>query len=204
MIQPRGPGRPRIPNARAKVLDAAERHLGQSEGLKIELLEVAAEAGVSRPTAYRLFPGGRDEVIAATIARRAASFNQAMLEHLAGFDEPLELFVESLLYVIRELPKHPVLERALTANLLESVSGGGSEEVSSLAPGLVLRSVYRRMVPRVSDEQLDVLSDLARRIGLSAFVLGDHDELRRGGEAARAKLRAWLGPVVREQLAQTS
>ena len=75
-------GRPPIADGRERILDAAERCIGRSGLRGTGLVEVAAEAEVSRPTAYRLFPGGRNEVIAATIARSVDAFNVAIVATL--------------------------------------------------------------------------------------------------------------------------
>ena len=51
------------------VLDACYACMARDGIERITIEDVAREAGVARATVYRWFPGGRDEVIDATIAR---------------------------------------------------------------------------------------------------------------------------------------
>ncbi len=48
------------PSAEDRVLDAARRCVDRWGLSKLTIDDVAAEAGVSRATLYRLFPGGKD------------------------------------------------------------------------------------------------------------------------------------------------
>ena len=116
-------GRPPIADGRERILDAAERCIARSGIRGTGLVEVAAEAEVSRPTAYRLFPGGRGEVIAATIARSVDAFNKAIVAKLEPIEDPLELVVEGIVFMLREIPKDPVLAQSLQVDAVASLSG---------------------------------------------------------------------------------
>ena len=193
-------GRPPIADGRERILDAAERCIGRSGLRGTGLVEVAAEADVSRPTAYRLFPGGRSEVIAATIARSVESFNRAMVERLEPIDDPLELVVEGIIFMLREIPADPVLAQTLSTDAIASLSGDPLKDAPLMFPGREILTQYRTRIPGLSKRQLTTLWELATRLGLSALVLGEGDELMRADRRSRSKLRAWLGPLVREHV----
>lgn len=193
-------GRPPIADGRERILDAAERCIGRSGLRGTGLVEVAAEADVSRPTAYRLFPGGRKEVIAATIARSVEAFSRAMVERLEPIDDPLEVLVEGIIFMLREIPEDPVLAQTLSADAIASLSGDPLKDAPLMFPGREIVTQYRKRIPGLSKHQLTTLWELATRVGLSALVLGERDELMSADRRARTKLRAWLGPLVREHV----
>ncbi|MEM8606975.1 MAG: TetR/AcrR family transcriptional regulator [Myxococcota bacterium] len=185
-------------------MDAAERCIGRSGLRGTGLAEVAAEADVSRPTAYRLFPGGRSEVIAATIARSVEAFNRAMVKRLDPIDDPLDVVIEGIIFMLREIPQDPVLAQALSADAIASLSGDPLKDAPLIFPGREILTQYRKRVPGLSKSQQTTLWELATRLGLSALVLGTGDELMGAGRRARTKLRAWLGPLVREHVEANS
>src|SRR5688572_13163128 len=55
-IPSRGPRRPQPAARRRQLLDTAARLLTEQGAARLEIMEVARLAGVSRPVVYRLFP----------------------------------------------------------------------------------------------------------------------------------------------------
>ena len=131
-----GPGSPLA----ERILEATLRCVARWGLAKTTLDDVAREAGCSRATIYRVFPGGKASVIAAASERELRLF----LDHLvARLDE-----VDSL-------------EDLLTVALVESVSAiRGHEALTFLLahePGPVLALV--------AFDQLDPLLDLGAEFG---------------------------------------
>jgi AcrR family transcriptional regulator len=85
--------------ARAAILDAAEKRLVAAGPQGIRLQEVAADVGVSHPTVLHHF-GSREKLVEAVVARAIDSLH------------------EGLLLAVREAPGHPDRVRAM----LDSVS----------------------------------------------------------------------------------
>lgn len=197
-------GRPPIPDARRRLIDAAERCIVRFGVQKSTLSDVVAECGTSRQTAYRIFPGGRDEVLEAVFSRAAEAYADRLSEFLESFEDPLDLVVESILFSFRELREDPVLSRALEAGALESLPGDFPSETTSLAPSRIAFAAYRARIPGLTSKQLDEIAELAARLMLSALLQGGEDTLSRGGPMPRKKLRNWLGPLVREQQSYAS
>lgn len=189
-------GRPKLSRGRERILDAAADEIERRGALGIQLVDVAKDAEVSRPTAYRLFPGGRSEIVEATVRRSAERLNATMMARLAECREPLELLVEGMLFTITEVPNDPVLKIALRDRARASALGEKNDASDFERPGQVVLARYAERVPQATPAQLESLGQLARRIGLSTVLLGESDELRRGGEEARRTLRAWLEPIV--------
>jgi AcrR family transcriptional regulator len=64
----RGPGRPREPETDLRILDAALRLMAQGGYVRMSMDQVAAEAGVTKPTIYRRYPGKIQLALAAIVA----------------------------------------------------------------------------------------------------------------------------------------
>src|SRR3954447_3785716 len=67
-------GRPRDPRRREAILAAALALVGEVGYDRVTVDALAARAGVSKPTIYRRWPGGKQEIVVEAIrAKRAAS-----------------------------------------------------------------------------------------------------------------------------------
>lgn len=87
-----------------------------SAGLRATSVDdVARAAGCSRATVYRLFPGGRDAVIAAMVAAEV----ERCLGELGAVVQAADTLGEALVQVVlgagRQLTGHPVLSRLLAS-----------------------------------------------------------------------------------------
>lgn len=84
------------------------------DGVGATTLEaVAREAGVARATVYRSFPGGRDEVIAATITRAVGDFVERLRADIGDVRDVGALLEGWLLAAHRRVAEDTVLQRAL-------------------------------------------------------------------------------------------
>src|SRR3974390_501568 len=63
---------------RVRIVDATLRRMATHGVRKTTLDDVAREAGVSRATLYRTFPGGKEAVLAAVVETEAARFFSAL------------------------------------------------------------------------------------------------------------------------------
>ena len=75
--------------------------------------DVARDAGVSRATVYRLFPGGRAEVLDAFLRRELDIFFLDLYEQLHEVSDLETLLVEGLMYARTRIIDHPILNIAL-------------------------------------------------------------------------------------------
>jgi AcrR family transcriptional regulator len=81
---------------------------------KTTVEDAAREAGVSRATVYRYFPGGRDELIAAVVGWEYARFFRRLYEEVSDADTLEEVMERGLVFAHRTLVEHEVLQRILT------------------------------------------------------------------------------------------
>ena len=94
----------------ARVLGATITCLGRWGLAKTTLDDIAREAGVSRATVYRLFPGGKDVVVQAAVAAEVADFERSLAVHLAGCTALEDILVGTLTHATRSLRQHPALQ----------------------------------------------------------------------------------------------
>lgn len=80
---------------------------------KTSLDDVAREAGVSRATVYRLFPGGRDGLFEAVARHEIARFFAAVGTRLAAADDLEELLVAGMAEAGRRILDHEALQYLL-------------------------------------------------------------------------------------------
>ena len=97
--------------------DDTERHLVEAAraciarwGLrKTSLDDIAREAGVSRATVYRVFPGGKDRLVDVVVCHEAGRFFQVMHAELAAADTLEDLLVTGIASTLRLLADDDVL-----------------------------------------------------------------------------------------------
>ena len=126
---------------------------------KTSLDDVAREAGVSRATVYRLFPGGKDALLQAVAASEVAAFFARLDSRLREADTLEDLLVVGITEASRALNAHAALQVLLIHE-----------------PEVILS----RLAFHEADEVLRAVSAFAAP-HLSRF-LGDDDEAARAAE----------------------
>ena len=86
-----------------RVLDGAERCTEKWGFAKVTVDDIAAEAGVSRATIYRLFPGGKDVLYDALRVRETEEFLVGLRDHVADATTLEELLVRTVVHATTEL-----------------------------------------------------------------------------------------------------
>lgn len=95
--------------ARERLVEAAGRCVVRDGLQATSLSSVAAEAGVSRPTVYRYF-ADRHALLLATVLEASRGLSRDLDAYLGAFRDPPRMAVEAYLYVLRELPRRPLLQ----------------------------------------------------------------------------------------------
>jgi AcrR family transcriptional regulator len=110
-----GPAEAATPAAR--VLDGTVRCVARWGLAKTTLDDIAREAGVSRATVYRSFPGGKDNVVRAAAAAEVRAFLDGLEERLrsatrasAGGTVLEDLLVAGITYAVRAIREHGALQ----------------------------------------------------------------------------------------------
>jgi len=101
------------PEARARVLRGALDCVTRQGFAGTTVTDVARAAGVSRASVYRWFPGGRDEIFAATVAAEVARFYGAMAAAVADAPDLATTVERALGFAHRELRANAALQALL-------------------------------------------------------------------------------------------
>src|SRR5579859_948013 len=125
------------PDARQKVLEAAETLVGERGLAALGMDELAERAGVSRATLYRLFPGKQALLRALLVSFTPLEVVAAAVERMAE-RPPAEVMPEVAVIAMRALSAHP----GLILELLRALVGGDAdmEEVARGAAARLLGS----------------------------------------------------------------
>ena len=98
---------------RLLVLRGAYECIARRGMAKTTVDDIAAASGVSRATIYRLFPGGKDEVLRDTVGWEMDRFFLRLGEELGDAADFPEFLERALPLARRELLEHAVLQKVL-------------------------------------------------------------------------------------------
>jgi len=101
------------PALRERLLEATYRCVARFGLGKTTVEDVVKESGVSRATVYRVFPGGKDELMLAVVGWEMGRFFGALAEAVAGAPDFASLVEEGLTFAHRAVREHAVLQTVL-------------------------------------------------------------------------------------------
>ena len=113
--------------ARRRILDAAGRCIVRRGNTQFRMGEVADEAGVSRSTVYRYFPG-RDDVLLGLVLMRIDHALAELVRSLPAPDDPVRSVPEMILARVESVDGNPLNEALFAA---ESTAMGTALERGS-------------------------------------------------------------------------
>lgn len=100
-------------SVRERLLEAAYACVARYGLGKTTMDDVAREAGMSRATVYRYFPGGRDELINEVVAWETGRFFGRLADAISGTDGFAHMVEEALMFAHRAVVDHEVLQKIL-------------------------------------------------------------------------------------------
>lgn len=182
---------------RERILQATYDCVGRWGLAKTTVDDAARQAGVSRATVYRYFPGGREELVTAVVAWEYGHFFRRLYEEVRGGATLEEVMERGIAFAHRAIRQHEVLQRVLETEpeLLVpklTVEAAGTQE--AIAAFLVPYLERHRLAPGVD---LRDAADFLARMALSYIAspgrwdLDDPDQVAR---LVRAELLAGILP----------
>ena len=178
-----------------RVLDATQECRARWGFAKITVDDIAAEAGISRATIYRLFPGGKDVLFEALRVRGLEDFFAVLRAQVDGADSLEEVILRTVVAATRELRVDEDL-----AVFLASVPGEARGELTVEGVPRIIRFATAFVAP-LADPFLDRarsrgLIEIVARLVISYF-LAPSDTVDLGDEdSARAFLAPLLAPYI--------
>jgi len=177
----------------ARVLDAAKRCVERWGMSKLTIDDIAAEAGVSRATLYRMFPGGKDVLFEALRVRELEDFFTRLASHLEHADSLEDLLVRTVVSATHELRVDEHLAVMLASEpgeTLTSLTVDGLPRIIRVAT-VFLMPLVDEYLPRRESARL---VELMARLVISYFLApSDHVDLG-DVESARGFIATFVLP----------
>jgi len=177
--------------AETRVLDAAQRCCERWGIAKVTIEDIAADAGVSRATIYRMFPGGKDVLFEALRVRELEEFFTVLRARVEGADSLDELLVRTVVAATQELRADDHL-----ALMLASEPGTVLGQLTVEGVPRIIRFATTFLVP-LAEPYLErararAVIDVLARLTISYF-LAPSDDVDLGDEASA---RLFLTPLL--------
>jgi len=102
-----------VVDARQRIVEASYACVARRGMAKTTVEDVAREAGLSRATVYRTFPGGRDELIDATVSWAVFDFFAKLYDRIQGASSLEEVMERGISFAYRSILDHEVLQRVM-------------------------------------------------------------------------------------------
>ena len=143
-------------DARQRIVEATYACVARRGMAKTTVEDVAREAGISRATVYRAFPGGRDELVDATVSWAVFDFFAKLYDRIQSATDLEEVMERGIMFAHRSIVEHEVLQRVMQT------------EPDTLLPALTVESI------RIREGIAQVLAPFVVDRGLAPGVdLGD-------------------------------
>ncbi|MET0739503.1 MAG: TetR/AcrR family transcriptional regulator [Acidimicrobiales bacterium] len=155
---------------------------GGMKGFTVE--DVARQAGLSRATIYRYFPGGRDQLVSETVTWEVGRFFARLADAIADAPDFRTRVEQGLAFAHRSLRDHEAFQRAMATD-----QGEIRARLAGIAP-IVIGVIRSYLEPLLEAETLvddvapiEAADHLARLIGSlivdeGVWDLGDPAEVR--------------------------
>lgn len=182
---------PAARDVETRVLDAAKSCTRKWGMQKVTIDDIATEAGVSRATLYRMFPGGKDVLFDAFRLRELEDFFTRMSADIDGHEDLETLLVRMVVAATRELRTDEQL-----AMMLASEPGDALGQLTVEGIPRILRVATVFLVPMVDqylprDEAVQVVELLSRLV--ISYFLAPSDVVDFGNpESARQFIHTFL------------
>lgn len=155
---------------------------GGMHGFTVE--DVAVEAGLSRATLYRWFPGGRDQLVGETVTWEVGRFFARLAEAVDDVPDFRTRIERGLAFAHRSLRDHAAFQAAMASD-----QGDIQARLAGIAP-IVIAVIRSYLEPLLADERLvdgvtaeEAADHLSRLIGSlivdeGSWDLGDPAQVR--------------------------
>jgi AcrR family transcriptional regulator len=174
--------------ARQHLLEVAKTCIERHGFSKVTLSDVAAEAGVTRPTVYRYF-GSAEELFNAAAITASGGYLERVRSRAMQREDPVERVVEALTISISEMPDDPYVKELFQMRDVVSVHAASQHAFVSNELRLYFGDQWQG-----DDEELDEFSEILLRL-LKSFL--DDPGPERTVDELRQFLSRWLVPMLR-------
>ncbi len=188
--------------AETRVLDAAKACCVRWGMSKVTIEDIANEAGVSRATLYRMFPGGKDVLFEALRVRDIEDFFTRLSAHLDGASDFEDLLVRCVVHATEELRCDQHLSMMLASEPGDIL---GELTVDGLPRIIRVATVF--LVPLVDDylprREGARLVELLARLVISYFLAPSEQVDLGEPDSARTFIQTFILPAFQPSLTRS-
>ena len=188
--------------AELRVLDAAKLCCERWGLAKVTIEDIANEAGVSRATLYRMFPGGKDILFEALRVRELEDFFIRLSAHIDGAVDFEDLLVRCLMHSTLELRSDQHLSLMLASepgDTLGQLTVDGLPRIIRVATAF-LAPVVGGYMPLSEGARL---VELVARLVISYFLAPSEQVDLGEPESARTFVRTFILPAFQPSLTRS-
>jgi AcrR family transcriptional regulator len=180
--------------ARKRIIDAAIRSLERRGPQGTNLSAIAGDLGITRPTVYKHF-ATIDRLVTAASDVALGGWTARIADLTSGIDDPADLLVEAVAYLIEQLPHEPVLMMLLETDRTRLTSRYMvlGESIARSRAMLEHTDIDWAALGYRGKDFDDLVEYLLRIIQSLVLVPSDPP---RSAAKLRAVLRHWIAPVV--------
>lgn len=156
------------------MVDAALRCLARNGIAKTTIDDVVREAGISRATLYRQFPGGKDAVMQAVVETEVSRLFSSLGAVMGEADDLETLLVRAIVEAARQLSSHEAIAYLLAhepGTILPHLAFAGLDRLLAAAAAFAAPYFGRWLEP----EEAARAAEWATRIVISYLVCPDDD-----------------------------
>jgi AcrR family transcriptional regulator len=182
-------------STRVRLVDGALRCLARHGIAKTTVDDIAREAGLSRATAYRIFPRGKDDIFAAVVETEVARLFSSLAVVMGEAHDLEDMLVAGMVESARQLRSHQALGYLLAYEpgaVLPALTFTGQDRVLLVAGDLAAPFFARWLEP----EQASRAAEWAVRIVLAYCSDLRTDTDLTDPEQTRALVRAFVLPGI--------
>ena len=181
---------------RQRILEATYACVARWGLAKTTVEDAAREAGLSRATVYRYFPGGRDELVDAVVSWQYLLFFIRLYDEVHGAASLEEVLERGLPFARRSLLEHEVLQKVLQTEpetLMPKLTVESNRTVGLISAFLV---PYLHAHPLADGVDVNQAADFLARMSLSYISSPGHWDLSDAAQVAALVRTELLAGVV--------
>ena len=156
------------PDTRSKVCTAALDCLLKLGYERTNMSDIARTTGIARPTLYKYFKS-KNEVFFAAIDQVAYNFAESVVSHARTFDTLEERIIETIVYVVEEMPKNPYLALVLKDDTASALRERAFSDDATLVFSEMTSEPLIEISPHLEEQGVEI-SEMMSRFALSMIL----------------------------------
>jgi AcrR family transcriptional regulator len=135
---------------------------------KTTMGDIAARAGIARPTLYKHFKS-KQEILFAGIDSVALDFALSVAEHARQFGTLEERMIETIVYVVKEMPQHPYLSLIFDQEMSGALRERAFSDEATAVFAQITSKPLIEISPALAKDEIEI-SEIMSRFALSIML----------------------------------